>query len=50
MKRVLLMGGGDLAKEVRVALEAAGATVDWIDEPDDDAVQSAMRSARLVRI
>ncbi|MDA0179682.1 NAD-binding protein [Solirubrobacter phytolaccae] len=46
MKRVLLMGGGDLAKEVRVALEAAGATVDWIDEPDDEAVQSAMRSAR----
>ena len=29
------MGGGDLAKEVCQALEAGGATVDWLDEPAD---------------
>lgn len=40
------MGAGDLAKEVRGALEAADAAVDWIDEPDDDAVQTAVRSGR----
>lgn len=46
LKRVLLMGSGDLAKEVRGALEAAGAGVDWIDQPADDAVQTAVRSGR----
>lgn len=44
LKRVLLMGSGDLAKEVRHALEGEGATVDWIDEPDDDAVTTAVGS------
>ena len=47
LKRVLLMGGGDLAKEVCHALEAGGASVDWLDEPDDDAVRAAVESGRF---
>jgi voltage-gated potassium channel Kch len=39
-----LLGGGDLAKEVGRALEARGAAVDWLDEPDDDAVRAAVGS------
>lgn len=46
MQRVLLLGGGDLAKEVRSALEGDGATVDWIDEPDDAGVRTAVESGR----
>ncbi|MDA0168827.1 NAD-binding protein [Solirubrobacter taibaiensis] len=47
MKRVLLMGGGDLAKEVVQALEAGGASVDWLDEPDDEGVRAAVESGRF---
>ena len=47
MKRVLLMGGGDLAKEVCQALEAGGATVDWLDDPDDEGVRAAVESGRF---
>ena len=41
------MGGGDLAKEVCQALEAGGATVDWLDEPDDEGVRAAVESGRF---
>src|SRR5690349_14643032 len=44
LTRVLLMGGGDLAKEVRQALLATGAAVDWLDEPDDESVRAAVGS------
>ncbi|MBE2316734.1 NAD-binding protein [Solirubrobacter sp. CPCC 204708] len=47
MKRVLLMGGGDLAKEVGAALEAGGAMVDWLDEPDDVAIRAAVETGQF---
>jgi len=44
--RVLLMGAGDLAKEVCEALEAGGADVSWLREPSDDDVASALSNSR----
>lgn len=46
VRRVLLLGDGDLPSEVHRALSAAGADVQWIDEPDDDAVRAALHTAR----
>ena len=34
-RRVLLVGGGDLAEEVCEALDAAGAEVTWLEHTDD---------------
>jgi hypothetical protein len=44
--RVLLLGGGDLAKEVCEALEAGGADATWLHEPSDDDVAAALSDAR----
>jgi Trk K+ transport system NAD-binding subunit len=44
--RVLLMGGGDLAEEVCEALAAGGAEVEWLREPGDDDVRSALENRR----
>jgi hypothetical protein len=43
-RRVLLVGGGDLAGEVCEALEAGGGEVEWL--ADDEAVREALESAR----
>lgn len=44
--RVLLVGGGDLAKEVCEALTAGGADVSWLQELSDGAVASALEDSR----
>ena len=40
------MGEGDLAEEVNEALEAGGATVDFVCDPDDESVRSALADDR----
>ena len=45
--RVLLMGGGDLAKEVCQALEAGDASVAWLETPDDEDVRDAVCSGEF---
>jgi voltage-gated potassium channel Kch len=44
--RVLLMGEGDLAEEVDEALEAGGADVRFLVDPDDESVRSALADDR----
>jgi Trk K+ transport system NAD-binding subunit len=41
-RRVLLVGGGDLAEEVCEALDAAGAEVSWLEQADDAALREAV--------
>jgi voltage-gated potassium channel Kch len=41
-RRVLLVGGGDLAEEVREALDAGGAGVTWLEHADDEALREAV--------
>jgi Trk K+ transport system NAD-binding subunit len=41
-RRVLLVGGGDLADEVCEALDAAGAEVTWLDHADDESLREAV--------
>ena len=43
--RVLLMGEGDLAEEVDEALEAGGADVRFLVDPDDESVRAALDGA-----
>jgi voltage-gated potassium channel Kch len=45
-QRVLLLGGGDLNREAHGALLAAGADVEWIEEPEDDEVRAALEHSR----
>ena len=45
-RRVLLVGGGDLAGEVCEALEAGGGDVKWLSDADDESVREALESAR----
>ncbi len=45
-RRVLLVGGGDLAGEVCEALEAGGGDVKWLSEADDESVREALGSMR----
>ena len=45
-RRVLLIGGGDLAGEVDGALKAAGAQVKWLEEADDESVRGALADDR----
>lgn len=40
------MGEGDLAEEVAEALEAGGASVDFLADPDDESVRSALSESR----
>ena len=44
--RVLLMGEGDLAEEVDEALEAGGADVRFLVDPDDESVRAALDDDR----
>ena len=41
-RRVLLVGGGDLAEEVCEALDAAGAEVTWLERADDESLREAV--------
>jgi TrkA-N domain len=41
-RRVLLAGEGDLLDEVRETLEASGAGVECLDQPDDEAIRDAL--------
>ena len=41
-RRVLLVGGGDLAEEVCEALDAAGAEVTWVERADDESLRDAV--------
>ena len=41
-RRVLLVGGGDLAEEVCEALDAAEAEVKWLEHADDEALRDAV--------
>ena len=41
-RRVLLVGGGDLAEEVCEALDAAGAQVRWLEQADDQSLRDAV--------
>jgi len=41
-RRVVLVGGGDLAEEVCEALDAAGAEVTWLEHADDEALREAV--------
>ena len=43
-RRVLLVGGGDLAEEVCEALDAAGAEVTWLEHADDEALRDALEA------
>jgi Trk K+ transport system NAD-binding subunit len=45
-RRVLLVGGGDLAEEVCEALDAGGGEVTWLSDADDESVREALESAR----
>ena len=41
-RRVLLVGGGDLAEEVCEALDAGGAEVTWLEHADDESLREAV--------
>jgi hypothetical protein len=41
-RRVLLVGGGDLAEEVCEALDAAGADVSWLEHADDASLREGV--------
>ena len=41
-RRVLLVGGGDLAEEVCEALDAAGAEVTWLEHTDDASLREGL--------
>ncbi len=43
-RRVLLVGGGDLAEEVCEALDAAGAEVKWLEHADDEALRDGLEA------
>jgi Trk K+ transport system NAD-binding subunit len=43
-RRVLLVGGGDLAEEVCDALDAAGAEVSWLEHADDDNLRAGLEA------
>jgi Trk K+ transport system NAD-binding subunit len=43
-RRVLLVGGGDLAEEVCEALDAAGAEVSWLEEADDESLREGLEA------
>jgi Trk K+ transport system NAD-binding subunit len=43
-RRVLLVGGGDLAEEVCEALDAADAEVTWLEHADDEALRDALEA------
>jgi len=43
-RRVLLVGGGDLAEEVCEALAAAGADVNWLEHADDASLREGVAS------
>jgi Trk K+ transport system NAD-binding subunit len=43
-RRVLLVGGGDLAEEVCEALDAAGAEVSFLEHADDDALREGVEA------
>ena len=45
-RRVLLVGGGDLAEEVCEALDAGGAEVNWLDDADDESLREALEEGR----
>lgn len=45
-RRVLLVGGGDLAGEVREALEAGGGEVTWLEEADEGSLREALEGGR----
>ena len=45
-RRVLLVGGGDLAEEVCEALNAGGGEVTWLEHADDVAVREALEQKR----
>ena len=45
-RRVLLVGGGDLAGEVCEALEAGGGDVKWLSDADDESVREALEVGR----
>ena len=45
-RRVLLVGGGDLAEEVCEALDAGGGEVTWLEHADDVAVREALEQKR----
>ena len=45
-RRVLLVGGGDLAEEVCEALAAGGAEVNWLDDADDESLRAALEQGR----
>ena len=43
-RRVLLVGGGDLAEEVCAALDAAGAELTWLERADDESLREAVEA------
>ena len=43
-RRVLLVGGGDLAEEVCEALKAAGAELSWLEHADDESLREAVEA------
>jgi len=43
-RRVLLVGGGDLAEEVCEALNAAGAELTWLEHADDESLREAVEA------
>ena len=43
-RRVLLVGGGDLAEEVCEGLKAAGAELTWLEHADDDSLREAVEA------
>lgn len=45
-RRVLLVGGGDLAGEVCEGLEAGGGEVTWLADADDESVRDALAQSR----
>ena len=45
-RRVLVVGGGDLAGEVCEALEAGGGEVTWLEHADDETVREGLERAR----
>ena len=45
-RRVLLVGGGDLAEEVCEALDAGGGEVTWLEDADDESVREALAEKR----
>ena len=45
-RRVLLVGGGDLAEEVCAALDAAGAELTLLERADDESLREALEAKR----